>query len=849
METLLQDIRYSLRIVARSPGFLAAAVISLTLGIGPNTMIFSLVNAVLLKPLAVDEPDRLVRVFSSDDEGSFHPHSYPDYIDYRDRQQVFTGLAACQRMMMSINTDGRAELAAGAVVSANFFAVLGVQPTLGRTFTPEEDRSIGQHAVAVISYSLWQRRFNADRALVGKKLRLNGCTFDVIGIAPKGFIGVDSIFATDVWVPITMYPKLAPREAQALDPISGRDDSWLNDVIGRLRPGANLAQARSNLNDISSQLERAYPEVRKSREKGVTVAPFSSVRPEFRSSLLSFATLLLVVTGLVLLIACANVANLSLTRAMARQKEIAMRLALGANRWRLVRQMLTESVLLALAGGVAGILMAYWTRDLLLTFKPSVSIPMTIDLSMDQRVLGFNLTISVLTGIIFGLAPALRTSRTDLVSALKADTLSLGLGDRGSRLHSLLVIAQMALSLVLLISAALLLRSIQNAYKTDPGFEKKNLVLLSTELDLRGYADGEGTRFYQRLIDRVRSLPGLRSVSLTSIFPLSFASAETEINVEGSRTRREGGQTTPDKGGMSQQVNALSPEESPGGRTVVSTSSVAPGYFETMGIPLVQGREFSHHDTEGGPGVIIINQSMASRFWPRENPIGKRVNIDPLNPQGRYYEVIGVAQDSKFGTLRESAQPFMYMCILQQYSSSITLVARVNSDPGKMLAVISREVQSLDADLPVFDVKTVTEHLDITLFPLRMATILIGMLGALAMLLSVVGLYAVVAYSVTLRTRELGIRMALGASSIHVLKSVIARGTLLAVIGIAIGLVLALMIAQAMSNLGLLYGISAIDPTTFLTVSLLLISVAMLASYIPARRATKIDPVNALRQE
>jgi putative ABC transport system permease protein len=406
----------------------------------------------------------------------------------------------------------------------------------------------------------------------------------------------------------------------------------------------------------------------------------------------------------------------------------------------------------------------------------------------------------------------------------------------------------MALSLVLLISAALLLRSIQNAYKTDPGFEKKNLVLLSTELDLRGYADSEGLRFYQRLIDHVRSLPGLRSVSLTSIFPLSFASAETEIIVEGSQTRREGGQTTLDKGGMSQQVDALPPKESLGGRTLLGTSSVAPGYFETMGIPLVQGREFSYHDTLGGPGVIIINQSMASRFWPRENPIGKRVNIDPLNPQGRYYEVIGVAQDSKFGTLRESAQPFMYMCILQQYSSSITLVARVNSDPGKMLAVIRREVQSLDADLPVFDVKTVTEHLDITLFPLRMASILIGMLGALAMLLSVVGLYAVVAYSVTLRTRELGIRMALGASSIHVLKSVITRGTLLAMIGIAIGLALSLVIAHAMSNLGLLYGISAIDPASFLTVSLLLISVAMLASYIPARRATRIDPVNALRQ-
>jgi macrolide transport system ATP-binding/permease protein len=822
METLLQDIRYSFRTMAKRPGFVAAALISLALGIGANTMIFSLVNALLLRPLSVDEPDRLARVFRIDEHSPYHSISYPDYLDYRDQQQVFTGLTACQRMMMSLNVDGQPVAVSGAVVSANFFSLLGVAPMLGRAFAPEEDRTIGERPVAVISHNLWRQRFNADPNLLGKSIRLNGRSFTVIGIAASGFTGVDGVFVTDVWVPISMYPKLMPSGAQAFDPVLGRGEAWLNDVIGRLKPGVSIEQAQANLNGISAQLESAYPSRQTNQRRGIALVQVSKGHPEMRTAVMSFAALLMAVVGLVLLIACANVANLLLTRAAARRREIAVRLAVGANRRRLIRQLLTESVTLALAGGGGGILIAYWGNGLLLAFKPEVSIPMTINLSVDWRVLGFSLVISFLTGIVFGLAPALQTSKPDLVPALKAETVSFSRGDRESRIHSLLVVAQMALSLVLLITAGLLLRSMQNAYRTDPGFERKNLMLLSTDLDLRGYTKVEGQQFSRRLIERIKTLPGMRSVSLTSLFPLSMALSEAVIAVEGRESQ----------GGS-------------GGITVGSTN-VAPGYFETMGIPLIQGREFSDRDTDGGPKAVIINHTMASRFWPGEYPLGKRIKVNPLDPLGQYYEVIGIAKDSKFGTLGESPRPFMYMCVFQEYSPSITLIARTASDPEGMLASLRREVQSLDGDLPIYDVKTVTKHLEFTLFPLRMATTLLALLGALALVLASVGLYAVVSYSVTLRNREFGIRLALGSSSIRILNSVLKRGMVLSLIGMAIGLAVAIAMARLISSLGLLYG--GADPVTFMAVSLLLAAVAFLASYLPARRAAKIDPVITIRQ-
>ncbi len=825
METLLQDIRNSLRMLTKNPGFVAAAVVSLAIGIGPNTMIFSLINGLLLRPLPVDNPDQLVRVFGKDENSPYNSISYPDYIDYRDRQQVFTGLAACQRVMVSLNIDGQAEAVSAAVVSANFFSVLGTQLSLGRAFAPAEDRTVGEQPVVVISHNLWRRRFNADPTLLGKTLRLNGQTFTIIGVAAKGFTGANVVFATDVWAPLTMYPKLAPGNEQAFDPINGRELAWLNDVIGRLRSGVSIEQARSNLSGVSAQLDNTYPSREAGRRRVINIVPAGNGHPAFRAQITSFTALLMTVAGVVWLVACANVANLLLTRAAARQREVAIRLAVGATRWRLLRQLLTESVVLALAGGVTGVLLAYWASNLLLAFKPAVSIPMTIDLRLDPRVLGFSLALAFLTGIAFGLVPALQTSRPDLVSALKAKTVSFSRGHRESRLHSLLVVIQIALSLALLIGSALLFRSMQNAYRADTGFEKKNLMLLSTDLDLRGFTPIEGRRFYRRLLDRMQSAPGLRSASLTSIFPLSLASSSAVIAVEGREAQH---------GGAGVEVGAI---------------KVAPGYFETMRIPVLQGREFNSHDSETGPKVVIINQTMANRFWPGENPIGKRIKVDPLNPQGGHYEVIGVVRDSKFLTLGESPQPFMYRCIFQEYSPGVTLVAHTETPPEEMLTTIRREFQALDIDLPVFDVKTVTEHMDTPLFPLKIATLILGLLGGLALLLASVGLYAVVAYSVSLRTREFGVRMAIGARTIQVLKSVLARVTVLAAIGIVTGLVLALAVTRAMSSLDLLYGVSAADPGTFFGVSLLLVTVTILASFFPARRATKIDPVIALRHE
>lgn len=822
MEKLLQDIRYSLRIMARSPSFVAAAAISLALGIGPNTMVFGLVNALLLKPLPVDKPEQLVRIFRSDERSPYHSNSYPDYLEYRDRQQSLSGLAASRRMMMSLNIEGQPEVVAGAVVSNNFFSVLGVRPVLGAAFIPESDQTRERNPAVIISYGLWQRQFAAASAVLGRTLKLNGYSFVVVGIAPKGFIGIDVPFATDLWVPIEMYPMLTPNGRRALDPISGRGETWL-DLVGRLKPGVSLGQARSGLNVISAQIDSAYPD--RIRGKRVnTLVPLGNAQPRVRTSMQSFAALLMVMVGLVWLIVCANVANLMLTRAAERRREIAVRLAIGAGRWRLVRQLLTESIALALTGGVLGVLLAYWASGLLLTFKPPVSIPITVDLSLDWRVLGFSLLASLLTGIVFGLAPALKISRPDLVPALKAEASSFGYRARGARLHGLFIVAQIALSLVLLIGAGLLFRSMRNAYRTDPGFEMKNLLLLSSDLNLRGYTESEGRRYYQRLIEHVKTIPGMRSASLTSVFPLSLVSSEAPVVIEGR-------------------------ESQPGGVTMVGAINVAPGYFETMGIPLIRGREFSFHDAETGPGVVIINQTMANRFWPGEDPIGKRINFDPDNPQSPSSEIVGIARDSKFESLGESPQPFVYMSIIQVYSPSITLVARAESDPETMLTTMRREAQSLDGDLPIFDVKTITTHLATTLFPLKTASFLVGLLGALAMLLAEVGLYGVVACSVALRTREFGIRIALGARSIQVLMPVLTQGAVLAMIGIGIGLGLALAAARILSSLGLLYGISAADPLTFFGVSLLLVSVAILASYLPARRATRIDPVAALRHD
>jgi macrolide transport system ATP-binding/permease protein len=824
VETLLQDIRYSFRTMVRNPGFVAAAVISLALGIGPNTIIFSLVNALLLRPLPVDQPDRLARVFRVDEHSPYHSLSYPDYLDYRDRQQTFTGLTACQRIMMSLSIDGQPTAVLGAVVSANFFPLLGVQASLGRTFTPEEDQGAGRNPVAVISYNLWQRRFSADPAMLGKTLRLNGQSFTIIGVAAKGFTGVDTVIVTEVWVPITMYPALIPNQARAFDPVAGRHEAWLNDVIGRLKPGVSIEQAQSDLSGISAQLERDYPSRQTNRRRGIALALVSQGHPEMRNAVVSFSALLMAVVGLAWLVACANVANLLLTRAAARRKEIAIRLAVGASHWRLLRQLLTESTVLALAGGVLGILLAFWASNLLLLFKPSVSIPVSIDLNLDHRVLIFSLAISILTGIVFGLAPSLQSSRPDLVPALKAEQAALRSRSRESRLHSLFVIAQLALSLVLLIGAGLLRKSMQNAYHADPGFEKNNLALLSTDLDLRGYTSTTGAQFYLQLMNRLQTLPGLQSVSIASLFPLSFASSETAIAIEG-RASQSG-----------------SPE------TLVGSTSVAPRYFETMNIPLIQGREFDNHDIETGPRVAIINQTMASHFWPGEGALGKRIKVNPLAPESLSYTVIGVVKDSKFGTLGESPRPFLYMSIFQEYSPGITLVARTRSNPAGMLNAIRQEVRSLDPDLLIYDVKTITEHLDVTLFPLKMAAVVLGLLGALALILASVGLYAVIAYSVTLRTREFGIRLALGAGSAQIMKMVLKRGMVLSLIGIAIGLLLALVMARTMLSLGLLLGIGAADPATFSGVLGLLILVALLASYFPARRAMKIDPVIALRQ-
>jgi macrolide transport system ATP-binding/permease protein len=824
MQIFLRDMRYGIRVMLKNKSISLIAIVTLALGIGANTAIFSVVNALLLVSVpAIPASEQLVRLYGSDRSGPYQAVSYMNYADLRDRNRVFSGLAAYQLLSLSMNSDGQPEMVQGALVSGNFFSVLGVQPVLGRTFLAEEDRTPGSHPVAVISYGLWRRRFNSDPGLVGKMLRLNGHNFTIVGVAPRDFIGVDRGFVADVWAPIMMYAQLLPRltRISETDPLRDRSFSWINGVIGRLQPSVDFEAAQTGLNVIARQLEQAYPET--NRETRVTLFPFSEGQPHIRSALVSASSLLLAVVALVLLIACANVANLLLARAAARQKEIAIRVALGAGRGQIIRQILTECVLLSLLSGAAGVLLAVWAVNLILRLKPPVAMPIVIEIGIDWHVLGFTLLVVILTGILFGLPAALQASRPSLVPALKGVAAGFGAGRHRLRLRSLFVVAQVALSFVLLIGAGLFLRSLQHAQTIDLGFDPRHLLLARTDLDFHGYTAAQGQQFYRRLLDRVKAMPGVSSASLTSILPLSFASREADIAIEGKAP-------PPDGSGL-----------------FVGTNTVGPDYFATMGIPLAQGREFGLQDNESALQVIVINETMARRFWPGENPIGRRVRLALSTAQQQPLEVIGVVKDSKSSTLGEQAQPMMYQALLQDFRSKVTLVVRSQSEANQVLTGLRREIRALDENLPVSDAMTMTEHLGLSLFAPRMAARLLIVFGLLGLLLAAIGLYGIMAWSVSQRRREIGVYLALGAQPHNILKLVMGQGMRLALMGIGIGFVVALAVTRLISSL--LYGVGATDPLTFGLIALLLTVVALLACYLPARRATKVDPLAALRAD
>jgi predicted permease len=812
METLLRDIRYGVRSLLKRPGFTAIAVVTLALGIGANTAIFSLVNTVLLRPLPVPHPEQLVEVYGTFHNGADYTiQSYLNYKDYRDRNDVFSGLMAYRFAPMSVSHEGRNERVWGYLVSGNYFDVLGVQPFLGRYFLPEEDKTPSSHPVAVISYGCWQKRFASGRDVVGQNLVLNGHVFTIVGVTPKGFNGTEIAYAPELFVPMMMAHEIEPGSSW----LDSRDSDNLF-AVGRLKPGLTTAQAESALRTITLQLAKEYPQENEGR--GVRLLTPGLFIPDIRNSVISFSGVLMGVVALVLLLACVNMANLLLARATERRRELAIRLAVGASRARIVRQLVTESVLLSFAGGLGGLLLAAWINDLVASVKLPTDIALIFDLHLDWRVLTFALAVSLGTGIFFSLLPALQSSNPELVPALKDEAAMAGF--RRSRLRNSLVVAQVALSLVLLVCAGLVVRSLQVAQRTRPGFTPENAVALSFDLGLQGYTEEKGRAFQRELLQQTQSIPGVRSVALTSVLPLTLDYSYTSIYVEGQSTT--GSTNLP----------------------VAVPNEISPGYFRTMEIPL-RGRDFTEQDDKEELRVAIINETFARRLLPGGDPIGRRFNF--TGPDKPYWEVIGVAADGKYNSLVEDPKAAFYRPLLREYSTNATLVARTFGDPQSALAALRQELQRRDPTLPLYNVQTLADHMSVPLFPFRMAATVLLSFGILAIVLAAIGIYGVMSYVVAGRTREIGVRIALGASRRDVLLLIIGQGMTLALIGLGIGLLSAMGATQLLTKI--LFGVSAIDPLTFAGVSLLLALVAALACYIPARRATKVDPLVALRYE
>ena len=812
IETFIKDLRYGVRRLLKSPGFTFVAVLSLALGIGVNTAIFSLVNTALLRPLPVERPEQIVSLANAAGSRGFPAFSYPNYKDFRDRStEVFDGLYAYRFAPLSVSHEGTSERLWGYVVTGNYFEVLGVRAALGRVLTPDDDRLPGAHPVCVLGYEGWQRRFGADPAVVGKSLIVNGRSFTVVGVLPRGFYGTEIIAAPELWFPVSMQAEIEV------------GNSWLDKravenllIQGRLKPGISMERAGAALDGIAVQLEREFPEVNEGRR--VTLSPPGFLSSMIRGAVLGFTGLLMVVVACVLLLACVNLANLLLARAAERRKEIAMRLALGASRWRLVRQLMAESMLLAVVSGAVGVLLAYWLVQLAVGLKPPVDVPLAIDLHLDYRVMAFTCVVSLLTGVLFGLLPAWQATKVELLPALKDETASGGF--RRSRLKGVLIALQIALSLVLLVGGGLMLRALQRAQALDLGFDPTNALEVSFDLRLQGYDEARGLEFQRRLLERVRALPGVRAAGLVDLAPVDLHFSRDSVFVEGQVQER-----------ASKAPRAM-------------TSRAGPGYLQAMSTRLVRGRDFNERDDTKAPPVAIVNETFVRQFWPGEDPLGGRFRLG--GPQSPLTEVVGVVADGKYAGLNEEPQAYVVRPLAQVYTGTNTLILRTEGDARGLLAAVRNEVRQLDPHLPAAG-KALEERLAMPLLPVRVAAGLLGGFGLLALLLAAVGIYGVMSHAVSRRTREIGIRVALGARASNVLRLVIGQGMAPVLLGVAAGILAALGLARLAGSL--LFGLSASDPLTYVGVAALLTAVALLACYVPARRATKIDPMAALRNE
>jgi len=814
MNNLFQDLRYGFRLLSKNLGFTAVVVLTLALGIGANTAIFSVINAVLLQPLPFAEPDRLVTVWNVNTKtgGDGVQVSYPDFNDWRAQSQSFEKMAAFRGRDLTVTGMGEAFRLRGATTTSDLFPLLGVTPRLGRTFTPEEDRA-GNHS-AILSDTLWRTRFKADPNAVGRTISINSQSYTIVGVMPPKFAFPISTDPVELWIGAAV-------DNEGAGALTNQRGNHAIEVIGRLKPGVTLAQAQSEVSRITDALQKQYPG--ENPDFGALVVPFfERVVGDVKLALM----LLLGAVGCVLLIACGNIANLLLARAATRQKEVAVRAALGANRWRVIRQLLTESILLALLGGVAGLLLAWWGTDLLLKLVPG-GLPRVTETALSARVLGFTLLISVVTGVLFGLLPALHSFKLDLVTTLKDAGRGSSDGGSGNRTRNALIVTQVAVAFVLLVCAGLLAGSFWRLQQVNPGFDPKNVLTFRVSLPTSKYERNEQIEsFYQRLSERIAALPGVTSASAVSVLPLSGQNSAVGFSIEGIPT----------------EPNNAFPHES-------YLRITRPGYFNTMGITLLQGRDFDARDSLQGNAVVIINETLARKHFPGQNPLGRRISpsfaIDDRGTLAR--EIIGVVKDVHHASLREESGNEIYAPHSQAPFNTLTMVARTSSDPQALIASVRREVIALDSELPVFNVRTLEETLSRSVAQPRFNTLLLAIFAGLALLLTAIGLYGVMAYSVTQRTRELGIRLALGAQRSNVLSLVIRQGMLLAGIGLGVGTVVAFALTRLMESF--LFGVSATDPLTFGGIALLLTLVALIACVIPARRATKVDPMVALRYE
>jgi predicted permease len=820
MENLWKDLRYAVRMSIKSPGFAIVVILTLGLGIGANTAIFSVFNGMLWRHLPVKDAEHLV-VLSGKARNLdfFTPISYPDFQDYRKLTAAFSDVAAYTPNPVNFRADGRPERAWAELVTGNYFSMFGLRAALGRLFTGDEGWVPGKDALVVLSHEYWQERFGGNPAVIGQLVHVNQHLFTVIGVAPESFHGAYYFLEPDFYLPLG---ELATLDKSRAGDFTNRGSGILR-VMARLKPGVTAAQAAAMAQPLDQRLSQEFPESHK--DLSLAVFPELAARPEpgFGGFMITALSIFMVLTGLVLLIASANVANLILARANGRRKELATRTAMGASRTRMVRQLLTESVLLAICGGAVGLALARWVAGLLMSIHVATDIPIRLfDVQMDWRIFAFSFFVAVVTGVVAGLVPAVQASKTNLADTLKAGGRSGDSSAGHSRFRNVLVVTQVAISVLLLACAGLFVRSLRNSAQVDMGFRADHVLMVNVDLGLQGYKEDQGQRFYQQVRDRVASIAGVRDAAVAAFIPMGMETTMVDIKPEG--------QVSYDKSKSETAINNM----------------VQPGYFTTAGVPLISGREFTEADSASAPPVAIVNDTFAKKIWPGQDPIGKSFRTQK---DGQLIRVVGQTRTGKYLFLYEPPQMYVYFPLAQRYNPSATLMVHTQGDPTQFAEAVREQVRQLDPTLPVFDVQTVDAHVQYgkPLLPARIGAILVGAFGLLGLVLATVGVYGVVSYSVSQQTREIGIRTAVGAQRLNILALALKQGMTMSVIGTAIGVAIASFIIRALDSI--LYGVQSTDMLTLAIVSTLLLLVAFTATCIPALRATRVDPVVAVRGE